>query len=68
MESPDTIEQVVLPIRRGAEADFETAFPEARKFIERAPGFRWLRLAKGVEHSNHDLSDSLDVCWQRQRI
>lgn len=45
----ETIEQIGLPVIPGQEAAFEIAFAEARQYIERTSGFRWLRLAKGVE-------------------
>jgi heme-degrading monooxygenase HmoA len=52
MSPSETIEQVVLPVISGRESEFEVAFQEARQYIERASGFRWLRLARGVERRN----------------
>ncbi|MCB0917536.1 MAG: antibiotic biosynthesis monooxygenase [Actinobacteria bacterium] len=49
------IEQAILPIRAGETADFEDAFAEARPIIERAQGFRWLRLQRGIERRNEYL-------------
>lgn len=43
------LEHALLPVIPGREADFETAFAEARKLIARMPGFRGLRLSRSLE-------------------
>ena len=44
------IEHAVLPVKPGREAEFETAFAEAKSIIAGMPGFRGLTLSRGVEH------------------
>lgn len=43
------LEQAVLPVRPGQEAEFEAAFRTARSIIASATGFRSLTLSRCVE-------------------
>ena len=43
------LEQALLPVRPGLEDDFVAAFDEARSIIASMPGFRTLRLSRGLE-------------------
>lgn len=43
------LEHALLPVREGAEDEFETAFAEARAIIAGMPGFLSLRLSRGIE-------------------
>lgn len=56
------LEHAVLPVIPGSEPDFERAFAEARTIIESMPGFRSLRLSRGVEEPSRFL---LLVEWER---
>ena len=56
------VEHAVLPVRIGRERDFEVAFAQARPLIEATPGFRGLRLLRGVERPSDYL---LLVEWER---
>ena len=62
---PGVLEQAVLPVIPGREAEFEAAFAAAQRIIARSPGFRDLRLARGVERPGEYLLlvgwDSLDA-------
>jgi heme-degrading monooxygenase HmoA len=46
---PPVVEHALLSVHPGAEADFERAFAVARMIPAQAPGFRSLRLLRGVE-------------------
>ena len=46
------LEHAPLQVRPGQEDDFVAAFAEARPLIEATPGFRGLRLMRGVERSS----------------
>ncbi len=56
------IEQVVLLVRPGRQADFEAAFAEATPLISGMPGFRGLTLSRCVEDDGAYL---LLVEWDR---
>jgi heme-degrading monooxygenase HmoA len=43
------IEHGSINVLPGHEADFEAAFLEAAKVIARSPGFRFVRIARGIE-------------------
>lgn len=43
------LEHAILPVRPGLEADFETAFGEARPLISGRPGFIRLSLSRSLE-------------------
>lgn len=43
------LEHAVLPVRSGQQQAFEAAFAEAVTLIAASPGFRSLRLSRGVE-------------------
>ena len=43
------LEHAILPVRPGLEADFETAFGEARPLISVRPGFIRLSLSRSLE-------------------
>ena len=43
------LEHAILPVRPGLEADFESAFGEARPLISGLPGFISLSLSRSVE-------------------
>ena len=43
------LEHALLPVRPGAEADFEAAFASARAIIASMPGFEGLTLSRSVE-------------------
>lgn len=49
------LEHAVLEVIPTEEADFESAFAEARKIIAGSPGFRSLRLSRGVEQPHRYL-------------
>ena len=65
LEEPDDdagiLEQAVLPVIPGREAEFEAAFAAAKQVIARSDGFRSLRLERGVERPNEYL---LLVQWE----
>ena len=44
------LEHAILPVRPGAEADFEAAFETAAPLIASSPGFVSLRLERSLEH------------------
>lgn len=46
------MEHGVLPIRPGAEAEFEAAFAEARPLIAAQPGFLGISMSRSVESPN----------------
>jgi heme-degrading monooxygenase HmoA len=48
-------EHAILSIKSGEEAEFETAFAEARPIIESMKGFRSLTLLRGIESPSHYL-------------
>lgn len=54
-ESPGVVEHVVLPVIPGREAEFESAFAEARVIVAASPGFRRLSLSRGIETPNEYL-------------
>jgi heme-degrading monooxygenase HmoA len=56
------MEQAVLPVRPGEEADFEAAFAEAKTIILSSPGCQSLTLSRCLERPNAYL---LLVHWQR---
>jgi xylan 1,4-beta-xylosidase len=56
------LEHAVLQVVPGREAEFESAFDEARHIIGAMPGFRGLRLERGVEDPTRYL---LLVEWDR---
>lgn len=58
LEEPDddgVLEQAVLPVLPGREEEFEAAFATARPLIAETPGFRSLRLSRGIETPNEYL-------------
>ncbi|WP_040799309.1 antibiotic biosynthesis monooxygenase family protein [Nocardia higoensis] len=55
-------EHVVLPVIPGREADFETAFAQARTIIESMRGFLRLTLSRSIESPSSYL---LLVDWER---
>ena len=54
-DSAGVLEQVVLPVIPGREAEFEAAFAVAKRIIAGADGFRSLRLSRGIERPNEYL-------------
>jgi heme-degrading monooxygenase HmoA len=58
------IEHGAIDIVPGQEADFEAAFAKAAKIIAKSPGFRFVRIARGIERPSAYLLlvgwDSLD--------
>jgi len=46
------LEHAVLPVRAGAEAEFEAAFSQARSLIVYQPGCRSLSLSRSIESPN----------------
>jgi len=46
------IEHGTIRVLAGHEADFEAAFLEAAAVIARSPGFRFVRIARGVERAS----------------
>jgi heme-degrading monooxygenase HmoA len=54
-------EHALLPVKPGLEAEFESAFSEARSIIASMPGFISLRLERGIESPSTYL---LLVEWQ----
>ena len=54
-DSAGVLEQVVLPVIAGREAEFEAAFAVAKRIIAGAAGFRSLRLSRGIERPNEYL-------------
>lgn len=56
------LEQAVLTITPGREADFEQAFSTAKSVIAASPGCLSIRLSRGVEHASTYL---LLVEWER---
>lgn len=56
------VEHALLPVRAGLEAEFETAFGEARAIIAGMPGFRSLTLSRCIERPDTYL---LLVEWDR---
>ena len=55
------MEQAVLEVHPGREAEFEAAFGVARSIISASPGFVSLRLLRGIESSSRYL---LLVEWE----
>jgi Uncharacterized enzyme involved in biosynthesis of extracellular polysaccharides len=55
------LEHALLPVVPGREAEFETAFAEARRIIAAAPGFLGLELSRSIETPNEYL---LLVHWR----
>ena len=55
------MEQAVLEVQPGREAEFEAAFGVARSIISASPGFVSLRLLRGIESSSRYL---LLVEWE----
>ena len=49
------LEHALLPVIPGREGAFEAAFAEARGIVASMPGFRSLRLERGIETPNHYL-------------
>ena len=43
------IEQALLPVVQGREADFEAAIAQARPLIAQSPGFRRITVSRGLE-------------------
>jgi heme-degrading monooxygenase HmoA len=56
------LEQAPLDVIAGQEAAFEAAFSEAKAIIAASPGFRSLRLLRGLERPSRYL---LLVEWER---
>ncbi len=56
------MEHALLSVRPGQEAEFETAFADARAIIASMPGFRGLALTRCLERDNVYL---LLVEWER---
>jgi heme-degrading monooxygenase HmoA len=56
------LEQAVLPVRPGAEVEFEAAFAEATPLIAASPGFLGLTLSRCLERPSAYL---LLVRWER---
>ena len=56
------LEHALLPVRPGAEGEFEAAFARAKTIIAAAPGFVRLSLSRCLEHPNTYL---LLVEWDR---
>ena len=56
------LEQAVLPVKSGAEAEFERAFGQAKGIIAAMPGFRGLTLSRCLERPSSYL---LLVEWDR---
>jgi heme-degrading monooxygenase HmoA len=56
------LEQALLPVKPGQEADFERAFAVAQDIISARPGFRGLTLSRCLERPNVYL---LLVEWDR---
>jgi len=46
------LEHAVLEVAEGREVEFEAAFAGALELIGGSPGFRSLRLSRGLEHPN----------------
>lgn len=59
---PVILEHALLPVNPGQEADFESAFAEAKAIIAAMPGFLRLTLSRCLEHPNTYL---LLVEWNR---
>ncbi|MGV8895911.1 MAG: antibiotic biosynthesis monooxygenase family protein [Rhodoglobus sp.] len=49
MSTDGILEQALLRIKPGREAEFEAAFATAKDIISRMPGFRSLTLSRGIE-------------------
>lgn len=49
------LEQAILPIRPGREADFEAAIRQARPLVADMPGFMDIRVLRGIESPSHYL-------------
>jgi heme-degrading monooxygenase HmoA len=56
------LEHALLDVIPGREGEFEVAFSEARRLISASPGFRSLRLSRGIEEPHRYL---LLVEWDR---
>jgi heme-degrading monooxygenase HmoA len=54
------LEHVILPVRAGAEEEFEQVFEQARHIIAASPGCRGVTLSRGIENRNTYL---LLVSW-----
>ncbi len=61
MPSATITEHALLPVRPGMAEQFEAAFAQARRLIERQPGVGRAQLLKGIESPNHYL---LLVEWE----
>lgn len=46
------LEHAILPVRPGAEEEFERTFASARTLISRQPGFQSLSLSRSIESPN----------------
>ena len=55
------LEHAILPVRPGREAEFESAFAEAKPIIASMPGFVDLTLSRSIETPNEYL---LLVHWE----
>ena len=55
------LEHAILPVRPGREAEFESAFAEAKPIIASMPGFVDLTLSRSIESPNEYL---LLVHWE----
>jgi heme-degrading monooxygenase HmoA len=49
------LEHVILPVRPGRETEFEAAFAVARPIVAGMPGFRALRISRGIENPSEYL-------------
>lgn len=49
------LEHAILPVKMGAEEEFERAFEQARVIISQQPGFRNLSLSHSIESPNQYL-------------
>lgn len=49
------VEHVVLPVRAGLEAEFESQFARAKSIIATMPGFISLTLSRGIESPSNYL-------------
>jgi len=59
---PVILEHALLPVKPGEEADFESAFAQAKAIIASMPGFLGLTLSRSLERPNTYL---LLVEWER---
>ena len=49
------LEHVIIPVRPGSENEFEAAFALARPIVAGMPGFRSLRISRGIENPSEYL-------------